>query len=94
MCEYQFFSITFLDDTLALKNRLTKQGVFVNKFRAMPSLTGKYTIYRTIVEGEKLPDFTADESVIQEVNDETNFYFYNVHGFEHGVICRRRQYRR
>ena len=61
MCEYQFFSITFLDDTLALKNRLTKQGVFVNKFRAMPSLTGKYTIYRTIVEGEKLPDFTADK---------------------------------
>ena len=41
----------------------------------MPSLTGKYTIYWTIVEGEKLPDFTKDESVIYEGG-----YFQNVGG--------------
>ncbi|MDR1592404.1 MAG: T9SS type A sorting domain-containing protein [Prevotellaceae bacterium] len=68
----KFILLASPDDTLALKNRLTEQHIHVYPFEITPitHLKDKYIDKEsdcwTVIEGENLPDFTFDESILYE----------------------------
>jgi hypothetical protein len=70
----KFILLASPDDTLALKNRLTEQNIFVYPFVVDP-ITGFQDKYIdkeidcwTFIEGENLPDFTSDELILYEAS--------------------------
>lgn len=69
----KFILLASPDDTLALKNKLTEQHIRVYPFEVTQNtrLKDKYIDREndcwTIIEGENLPDFTSEESVLYEV---------------------------
>jgi hypothetical protein len=69
----KFILLASPEDTLALKNRLTTQHIHVYPFEITPitGLKDKYIDKEsdcwTIIEGESLPDFTSDETILYEV---------------------------
>jgi hypothetical protein len=68
----KFILLASPDDTLALKNRLTEQNIFVYPFAVDPitEFQDKYIDKEidcwTFIEGENLPDFTSDELILYE----------------------------
>jgi hypothetical protein len=69
----KFILLASPDDTLALKNSLTEQNIHVYPFEITPitHLKDKYIDKEsdcwTFIEGENLPDFNSNESVLYEV---------------------------
>jgi hypothetical protein len=69
----KFIELASPEDTLALKNRLTTQHIHVYPFEVtlITGLKDKYIDKEsdcwTIIEGESLPDFTSDETILYEV---------------------------
>jgi hypothetical protein len=62
----KYISVASPNDTLALKSRVAEQGIHINKFWIMKSITGNFDICWAMLEGENLPDFMNDESVLYE----------------------------
>jgi hypothetical protein len=63
----KFILLVSPDDTLALKNRLTEESIYVYPFEVAPIMGLRENDCWTIIEGKNLPDFTSDESVLYEV---------------------------
>jgi hypothetical protein len=77
----KYISVRSTNDTLALKNRLIEQNIHVPYFMVYRSVcSGKY-LCGAIIEGNNLPNFTEDETIVYEGE-----YFLSERGIDVGGL--------